>query len=130
MAVVDIFSVGFGGYREGFLVPLIQAKERLRACGFALRFPGRNKVLTQEGDSVIFFSDWLKPYLEAGEEDRILDLLLEARNHYQKVIFFDCTDGATSIYSFVLPVVDAYLKPMLLRDRDLYRRTHYANRVY
>ena len=54
----------------------------------------------------------------------------EAREKASTLIWFD-TSASTGTTSFqVLPYVDLYAKNQLLRDRSLYMRTWYDNRIF
>ncbi len=64
------------------------------------------------------------------EPDTIFSFLAEARRYASTIIWFDDSDSTGVTHFEVLPLVDLYLKKQLLKDRHLYSRKFYGDRIF
>ncbi len=59
-----------------------------------------------------------------------VELLKKLRQKYDKIIFFDDSDGAGSTHFHYMPHIDYYYKKQLLRDQKNYFRELYGKQVF
>ena len=77
-------------------------------------------------DSFPLSIDWHK--LHKGIEQRLKQDLKQARNNWEKIVFFDTSDSTASAYFSFLKDVDLILKWQVLVDRSYYLSETYENR--
>ncbi|MBI5558044.1 MAG: glycosyltransferase family 1 protein [Deltaproteobacteria bacterium] len=64
------------------------------------------------------------------EPATVFSFLREARRYAATIIWFDDSDSTGVTHFEVLPLVDLYLKKQLLKDRHLYARKFYGDRIF
>jgi len=72
-----------------------------------------------------FFRRW-----HTERERRLYDVLAELKKCVQRLVWFDTTDSSGTTQFNVMPYVDVYCKSQLLKDRSLYGRRYYGNRIF
>ena len=72
-----------------------------------------------------FFRDW-----HPKKEKKLYDTLASFKKRIPKVIWFDTTDSTGTTQFSVMPFVDGYYKTQVLKDRSLYEKTFYGNRIF
>lgn len=116
---------------EGFLFPVHFNRRRLADHGISLRFGSTPTPAFHECDilcvSSRFFRRW---WGQSGGQERLLEWLGRAGETAGRVLWFDLSDSTGTTQFKVLPSVDGYVKNQMLRDRSLYQRTLYGNRLF
>jgi len=72
-----------------------------------------------------FFRSW--HFTKAGE---LYGVLAGFKKKAHKVIWFDTADSTGTTQFNVMPFVDDYYKSQLLKDRSLYEKNFYGNRIF
>ena len=67
-------------------------------------------------------------YLQA--DGPVIQFIQQARQHTNKIIWFDTSDSTSVTHFELLPYVDRYLKKQLLRDLILYQKPFYGGRIF
>ena len=104
--------------------------------GFNFRFFCSISNKIYDADCVILssrFSKELGKHGESGEEvtAKMFELLEQLRKNVDKVFFFDCSDSTSAYGQFrYLPQVDKYLKPWIFKDKKLYLKSYYRDRIF
>lgn len=66
----------------------------------------------------------------AHDEQAALDELAVFAQRIKSVLYFDISDSTGWLQAQVLPFVTRYYKAQLLKDRNVYRKPQYGNRIY
>ncbi|MBF0298293.1 MAG: glycosyltransferase family 1 protein [Oligoflexia bacterium] len=64
------------------------------------------------------------------ETSPVIDLLKKIRKYTNKIIWMDSTDSTGTNHFELLPYVNLYLKKQLLKDKFLYQKHFYGNRIF
>ena len=118
-----------------FLDPIRYNLDSLKNSGYDIQILYDIEEMSLSCDFLILFSKaWIKL---TNEKSPIFDKngpaltdLIKTKNFANKVIWFDTADGSAMTHFEVLPFVDLYLKSILFKDRDLYRKNLYGGRLY
>lgn len=130
--IVDIVIGRFNPSPIGSIAlvePLISNKKYFREYGIEIRSVSYGLKPRVGADLVVVDSKTLKPYWASAPE-RALKFLTDLKVGNGRVFFFDTSDSTGSIQDQVFPFVDRYLKSHLLRDKNIYRKPLYGERVY
>ena len=116
---------------EAFLFPLYFNRRRLTDRGISLGFYSTLTSALRECDVLCvgsrFFGPW---WSQSGGEERLLDWLGWAGETAGRVLWFDLSDSTGTTHLKVLPLVNAYLKNQVLKDRRLYLKPLHGMRIY
>lgn len=72
-----------------------------------------------------FFREW-----HAKKVDKLYDILGSFKKSIDRVIWFDTNDSTGTTQFNVMPLVDAYYKSQVLKDRYLYMKPFYGYRIF
>lgn len=67
---------------------------------------------------------------ELNKDESSVGLLKKIRQKYEKVVFFDDSDGSDSFHFEYMPYVDLYLKKQILKDQKQYFRSLYGRQPF
>lgn len=62
--------------------------------------------------------------------DKVFAFIEDARKRTNKIIWFDDSDSTGVTHFELLPYIDLYLKKQLLRDKQLYTKKYYGDRIF
>jgi len=114
---------------RAFLSPIIWNQLRIREHGLSVRV--FFKPTPDIGDCdvlVINGKYWSGPWENRREE--AVAWLTTIRDAVQRIVFFDRSSTAGHLLVELLPLVDAYCKTVLYRDRTNYLRPIYGSRLF
>lgn len=130
MTEVHILTQGFDTPNgAAFLRPIVYYRRALRSLDIRCRIYTQVKPDLANCDVLIIDSKYYRRAWSDGSEP-ILAQLGSFRNNTNRLLWFDTTDSSGAPQAAVLPVVDRYYKSQLLRDRSLYLKPLYGQRIY
>lgn len=116
--------------------PVFLCKNLIESMGYRLRFLSIFDLSVHRlSDNVIvdirIKKDLIKKRdaTQKEKESTITKFLSQIKNNVKSLIFFDNLDS-TSILFYVLPYVDFYYKKQLLKDKSLYEKVLFGNRLF
>ncbi|MBL8806899.1 MAG: hypothetical protein JNN22_08645 [Rhodospirillales bacterium] len=125
---VHLVTAGFETANgQGLLAPLIRLRQRLHGAGVDLRLLSAAGEAAADCDVLAIESRFLRGGWSDGSALRTLE---SAASRNPALVYFDIHDSTGSLQPQVLPFVRRYLKNQLLRDRSLYRRAQYGDRLF
>lgn len=131
MTRVHILTEGFVSPNvRAIFYPLIRHRHALAERGIEWRmFTDRRAVKLRDCDVLLIESNI---HGAAWNEDEagILAEISGYKDHIDRVIYLDSADSTALLHPEVLPIVDAYAKAQLLKDRTAYLDAHYGNRIF
>ncbi len=130
MQTINILTNNSAPNSRAFNAPLIVAKRKFKHKGFNLRFYFSISDKLFESDILFINSNFFRAYWQSEHKVQIFDLLDKAKQHNQKIIWFDTTDSTWCTQFEVLPYVDHFLKNQLLCNKSLYLKTFKTGRIY
>lgn len=83
-------------------------------------------AIRKDANSTVVVVGWLKMI---GKEQR-QDFLDRLKNAYRTVVYFDDNDSAEIAYGSFFDTFDLYIKKQVFRDRSMYAREFYGNRIF
>ncbi|MBN1872337.1 MAG: hypothetical protein JW800_07170 [Candidatus Omnitrophica bacterium] len=109
--------------------PLLINKDFFDEKGISINF--FDSLSKKIGDCDILFinSKFFKTW-HSGRYGQLYDLLSSFRKKTGKILWFDTNDSTGTTQFNILPYVDGYYKSQILKDKSLYRRSFYGNRIY
>lgn len=114
---------------RAFLFPILRYRRALADAGISLRIFYELAPELTDCDVLAINNKWLTPMF-ATEPRRAVDFVGELAQRAARLIYFDRSSTAGSLEPGVLPLVDAYYKTSLFRDRELYARPLYCGRLF
>lgn len=111
--------------------PVFLNLSTFREMGLAFRFFSGIKPALTDCDTLFLSSRYF--HLEgkaAGERKACLEQIAGLGSRVKAVVWFDIRDSSGNAQFEVLPYVTRYVKKQLLRDRSLYRKSLYGNRLF
>lgn len=109
------------------LTPLILASKKLTNCKWNFINYKFKNLFKQQGDLLIL----LRKYHDGRtNNDTMIKELLELKKNFSKIVYFDDSASATSIFFCIFPYVDNYWKRSHLEDLDLYKKKFYGGHLY
>ena len=109
--------------------PLRYNVDRLKNRGYNVSIFYSHRIPNLSCDilcvSCKFLHKWWK-----RDKDRVFSFLAHAKKYTNKLIYLDDKDSTSTTDFEVLPFVDLYLKKQLLRDRQLYGKSFYGDRIF
>ncbi len=128
---IHVLTNGFASPNaRAFLFPLIVHRHRLAAHEIELHFITDAKAANLDDCNVLFIESrvFSHRWLRDGDE-AVLDDIARLADR-AAIIWFDISDSSGWLQAQVLPFVHRYCKSQLLRDRTLYMRPLYGNRIW
>jgi len=126
--------------RVNFLVPrgLIIVDFSLQPIKF------NRRKLKEKGYSVKIYYDTVKELFECDilcinskyfskswkTPEVVFSFINNARKYCNKIVWFDDSDSTGITHFELLPYIDLYLKKQLLKDRKLYTKKYYGDRIF
>lgn len=130
MKIINVLTRGFETPNgTAFIYPLLYFKRELLDSGF--RFNLFYKLTPQLYDCDILWIDskYFKDMWQ-DQSDQAIEILQRIKSKVKLLIYFDTTDSSGFLLNAVLPFVDKYLKGQIYKDKTLYQKEIYANRLY
>ena len=130
MTRVHVLSPGFTTPNGlAFLFPLVVWRDALREAGIDLRILSAVTPGLTQCDVLVVDSKFHRDRWKSGVEP-VVEEFVALRQKAPRLVYFDTTDSTGVLQTELLPVVDAYCKNQILRDRREYLRPHYGQRIY
>ncbi|MEE9249911.1 MAG: glycosyltransferase [Alphaproteobacteria bacterium] len=130
MLRVHILTEGFVSPNgRAFLFPLIVHRRALTDVGIRWRMFHTVEDALYDCDVLIVESKYHQ-FGWIADTGGILAKFASFKERIDRVLYFDVDDSTGLIHPEVLPFVDAYCKAQLLKDRRLYLRPMYGNRIF
>lgn len=111
-----------------FLYPVRKNKRRLRKRGCDVRtfINPEDKHLSSDilCLSSKYFTDWWH------EPEKVFEFIENAKKHCNKIVWLDDSDSSGVTHFELLPHINLYLKKQLLKDKTLYTKALYGDRVF
>jgi len=111
------------------IYPLLVNRRFFSECGIIFEFHGSITPKTHDCDVIFINSKFFRTWHIEREKD-LYDTLLDFKKTVQKIIWFDTTDSTGTTQFNVMPFVDGYYKSQVLKDRSLYEKDFYGNRIF
>ena len=108
--------------------PIRYNKQRLKTLGFDVRIIFRSVPENMTCDILCLNSKYFTKWWERPEE--VFEYIQTARQYCNKIVWMDDSDSTGVTHFELLPVIDFYLKKQLLRDKTLYARPLYGDRIF
>jgi hypothetical protein len=131
MYQVHVLTRGFASPNGiAFLFPLVVYRRELKELGIQIRFFKDAKMPEVADCDVLFVESRVYSYRwEREGDDRVLTEIA-ALSSKVPIAWFDISDSTGWLQPQVLPFVRAYSKAQLYRDRTLYMKPLYGNRIW
>lgn len=130
MPVLHILTPGFESQNgRAFLFPILANRQRLRDRGWSVRLFDRMSAELNDCHVVAVDSKYHRARW-GRDTGGVLEEFAALREATDRVLFFDTGDSAGVLQALVLPYVDGYLKSLVYRDRSVYERRLYGNRLF
>lgn len=125
---VHLVTAGFSSANgQGLLAPLIRLRRQLAAAGVEIVLFDAANEAAAACDVLAIESRALRGRWQNGDAQRILE---SAARRNPRIAYFDIQDSTGTLRPQALPFVRRYFKNQLLRDRSLYRESHYGGRLF
>lgn len=112
-----------------FLAPLMAHRGLFRDAGIRFcRFEQPTSALTDCDVLLINSAYWRAPWVD--RRSKALDLIGDLVNRVPETLYFDRSSTSSTVNSDILPLVKRYYKTNLLRDRALYQKPLYGQRLF
>ena len=119
------------GIPNKYWYPIFLNQAYLKDIGLKFKFfTGITKSLT---DCDILFLSSRFFHLESknkSEKDALLEQIEHLKENVDRLFWFDVRDSTGNTQFEVLPYVTKYLKKQLLKDKELYKKKFYGNRLF
>lgn len=109
--------------------PLMVNRPFFEKRGITFRFYENIQSEIYECDAIFLNSKFFRPW-QGRRERELYDTLSMFKDRMQKVIWFDTTDSTGTTQFNIMPFVDGYYKGQVLKDRTLYQKSFYGNRIF
>lgn len=113
---------------RSFLFPLIYFKDFLKDKGIQISIHNKAYVPSKKTYLFIESNFFGKKFL--SESNEIIELLRNLKKEFHKIIYFDLSDSTAILHPQIIKYVDIYSKAQLLRNRNLYKKKFYGNRIF
>ena len=128
---VNVLTPGFTTSNgSAFLFPFNVHKKNLRNAQFDVRFVKRSTAGITECDVLMIDSKEFRKGWSKNHQSETLELISSYRDSNSRVVWCDTTDSTGTIQSSVIPLVEKYLKPQLLKSRSRYTGQMYGGRIF
>jgi len=114
---------------RAFLFPVLRHRRALRDAGLDVDVFYEVAPGLTDCDVLAINNKWLTPEF-AADRQRALDRIAGLSRQVARLVYFDRSSTAGSFEPDVLPLVDAYYKTSLFRDRRLSLRPLYGGRLF
>lgn len=115
---------------RAFLSPLLRAAPLLRDSGVKLKCHYAMDAALFDCDVLAVNSNYFWNAEAPGRQETALDSISEIVDKVDRLLYFDRSSTPSSVNADVLALVPRYYKTSLLKDRALYRRPLYGQRVF
>jgi hypothetical protein len=126
---VNIFTVPHVANSRA-LTPVLVNRRALKESGIDVRIFHKDTPDLYDADCVIFDGRVYRKWDGGDSEHEVAAFLDRLNSRVETVVWFDTTDGTGTTQFQFLPYVDKYLKLQVLKDRSLYRKSHYGGRFF
>jgi len=127
---VNVLTAGFASPNgRAFLLPLLLHRRPLRDAGLQVDITTDMRQAPNDCD-VLFVDGRVYSARWTRDSDTVLEELARLREKVRHLIYVSIADSAGWDHARALPVVSLYCKSQLLRDRSVYLRPLYGNRLY
>ena len=140
MKRINILTVNNNPNSLSFVFPFLVNKVGLKERGIKARFFYGIKDDLYDCDAVFIDNKFFTPnwhrvgegfqHLQKKKEEDIFITLKKARERTGAVLWFDNSDSTGTPQFEVLPYVDGYYKSAVLKDRSLYCKNFYRDRIF
>ena len=113
---------------RSFLFPLIYFKDYLKEKG--IRISVYNKAYIPSKKAFLFIESNFFGKRFLSESNDIFNMLTSLKKKNHKIIYFDLSDSTAILHPQIIRYVDIYSKAQLLRNRNLYKKKFYGNRIF
>lgn len=113
---------------RSFLFPLILFKKYFESKG--LRISIFNKPYIPPKKCILFIESNFFGKKLLTDYNEVIHLLKIAKKEFSKVIYFDLSDSTSLLHPQIIKYVDIYSKSQLLKDKNLYKKKFYGNRIF
>ena len=130
---VNVLSDGYRSvYSQGFLYPLFSSQKRLIDSGINLNFYYSIVDQIFDCDVLLIDSKFFKGYWHDRTQDA-LEIIGQLSEKIDILFWFHTGDSAGALGSYVndlMPFVDGFFKSQIYKDKTLYQRKLYGNRLF
>ncbi len=112
------------------IFPLFEYRQGLFQRGIDIRFVTLNQLPLSDSGSVLCLDSRCFAYPNGSLCPEDMQLLERLSREYDRVLWFDNRDSTGTTQFEVLPFVHKYCKKQLLKDRSLYQRVFYGERIF
>lgn len=113
---------------RSFLFPLIYFKDYLKTKGIQISI--YNKAYVPPKKTFLFIESNFFGKKFISESKEIIKLLRNSKKNFYKIIYFDLSDSTSILHPQIIKYVDIYSKSQLLKNRNLYKKKFYGNRIF
>ena len=114
---------------RAFLAPLIWNQQRIKTRGISIHFYFEQTPEIAECDVLAINGKYWNGPWEKRQQEAIV-WLSQMREKVRRIVFFDRSSTAGHILMDVMPLVDAYCKTALYKNRKCYLRPLYGSRLF
>lgn len=113
----------------GFVYPLLVNRRFFKSRGITFAFHENTKPGIYGCDAIFLNSKFFRSW-HTRRPQELYDTLAAFKKKIGRVVWFDTADSTGTTQFNVMPFVDAYYKSQVLKDRSLYERPFYGNRIF
>ena len=130
MIKINILTPGFTTPNgRAFLFPIIKNYYKLRDENLHISFFHKvNSDLVNANflciDSKFYKDQWL------DNKQRVIEEIKRFKKRTDTLFFFDTTDSSSWVHNEMLNLCDKYFKSQVLKNKNLYTKSFYGNRIY
>ncbi len=130
MTKINILTPGFTTPNgRAFLFPIIKNYHKLREQKLYVNFFDKEKNDLFDSDFLCIDSKFYKDQWLSNDKDT-LNKIYNFKKRVGSLFFFDTTDSSSWIHNDMLNISDKYLKSQILKNKKLYTKSFYGNRIY
>lgn len=111
-----------------FLYPVRKNKRHLREMGYDIHIFLKPKAKHLSSDILCLSSKYFTKWWH--EPENIFEFIDKAKKCCTKIIWLDDSDSTGVTHFELLPHIDLYLKKQLLKDKTLYTKPLYGDRIF
>ncbi len=113
----------------GFIYPFVVNRQLLMERGVTFGFYENIRPDIYACDAIFLNSKFFRSW-HTGRQRELYETLAVFKKKIKKVIWFDTADSTGTTQFNVMPFVDGYYKSQVLKDRSLYEKSFYGNRIF
>jgi hypothetical protein len=115
---------------RNILHPIHVFSKQLKQLDITIKIQYKPNKSLFSGDVLCIINHYFRPKRFNRNPPKNIEFLEWARSKAKSIIYFDTNDSSGLTNFDVLPFVDLYAKCELLKDRSLYSKIFYGNRIY